>query len=1610
MAQPKIIAIITTKNRLPLLENALISVSSQTKKPFLSILVSDSIETTKPLERELARKHHFIYLENNFHTHNYAGSLNTVIDYLIEQYYFSDGEHFDDYYFASLDDDDLWKENYLEEIGNVLTPEIDIVVTGIWMNKVDKGFPLSIPDTLSFESFLTKNPHIQGSNTFVRLTTLLKAGAFDENMPSTTDRDIFARLFMLKPKYVIVPKLLVVFNGEETRERISNTTAIKLDGVSKFYAKYSGIFSPLDDQQFREQIKRFGQFNLDDQLLKLHIEKTFTPTLSPSQYQYPIFAGFILSDPSFAVRLVNQLLRLPGLRKILIFVNHPLVDLSVFEDDRILLVTLNQVKELNRKGTYASFIRNRKLKHKTITDISVARTILHHHVYEEASSEDIIWILDDDMELSEVILTHNGFVNQPLDIQHYIHQYKGRYDVVVGSYSGDTPLPLLSSIRSQLLDYTYQTLFKPKYFDYRLYLKPDYYYDLSQSEIGLETPLPFRGNQLDDVFSSKAFSRPLYKLPTELFSPNSRGGNTLIFNKEALKIQNVSIEVDGVVGRRGDYFWILQLEQQQFKVIASHFATYHNRKVTQFNYDAEIEKFEKDLIGSSFTKAHGLAEHPNHFYSHFQRLFIQRMSKFIKNYYRIIGLLSILPTNSYQSLFTNIKLWHDVKYMMFKFQKHKVKPAYLHLIAEQTEMSKLQKVELLQIDLEKRFGKKFTLLGIGNEGVVFTDQTMVYKVFFDIQTDLTYLKSIAPLFDTCKHLHTLIFDQLGQHPMIVYRFIPNFQPYQGGFTNQFLKLIRFFKSIGVVPTNIKKSNFIVANKVLYYIDYGLSFEPLTEAGYEKFIKRTYQLIRYHFVTEGQFKEIIYRSYQNKDTYINFQLEHFKALLEMRTKEILHDPIMLKWIEELKPKTMLDYGAGKCKIANEVSDKVTVSVYDIDQTILKERANSKVTILEKLTGNYDLVISNLVLCVVPETEVKHILRIINQSLNVDQHALISICNPFFNDVERTELRKNIRSPHYHQCSCYDKRTVTKTTLQEHHRPYELYVHWFQQHGFEIEEVVQTDGINLKSFNRVSNHTVFKLKKKRSISILPLTLLIKASIMDHRYLQPQVHHIVSQLEQGFQFQEKIVLLDDESYPRTRAYDQDDRLKTLSILDELKGQGWVDRILNVSDHLEKKDLLFKKFFHMPATSSYAANGQPIFANLLGFSEINTPYVFHTDLDILFHQKGHSFLEAFEKFKTMDSISASLSIYHGQTKLDFSYGGRIEVRNGLINLHQLWPTLPWKNQVLDQGQFALPWHRAYDNTVDSKKNIRFQSDRVYFIHPQNIKKQIPNFIQIVQDALTYPSLKHAQRPGEVDLSGSIEDWVPTTNKDLVIFIRGYNTIPEKLNRLFDSLKKQTDQDFDVIYMDDASINASRPYMQFLMQHDPWIQSKVFPIFNHTNIGSLANQVFAMTSMIKKPDAIIVNVDNDDALISRMAIARIRQAYVQDGADVTIGNVFRRDKPVKEYQLIDFRWPWQRHGDNIWLHPKTFRKYLFDQAIPYLQDDQGKYYSVNTDFAMMLPILYVAKKPIFIDTVLYYFEPSPQNQRKIGLYDEKLVMQVKSTLLERWRHIYEKDHHHHWR
>ncbi|KXZ45448.1 hypothetical protein GPECTOR_54g189 [Gonium pectorale] len=150
---------------------------------------------------------------------------------------------------AILDDDDAWEPNHLEACLAAAAaaaaashqPAADMVVSGLLRYEHDgedgcdgtyddgggggstspaghpagasaaarlTSFPLAtqqlppqpVPQPVPPEGpldarcFLTDNPGIQGSNLFVRLGTLLRAGLFDEWLPSTTDRDLCIRL------------------------------------------------------------------------------------------------------------------------------------------------------------------------------------------------------------------------------------------------------------------------------------------------------------------------------------------------------------------------------------------------------------------------------------------------------------------------------------------------------------------------------------------------------------------------------------------------------------------------------------------------------------------------------------------------------------------------------------------------------------------------------------------------------------------------------------------------------------------------------------------------------------------------------------------------------------------------------------------------------------------------------------------------------------------------------------------------------------------------------------------------------------------------------------------------------------------------------------------------------------------------------------------------------------------------------------------------------------------------------------------------------------------------------------------------------------------------
>jgi len=130
---------------------------------------------------------------------------------------------------------------------------------------------------------------------------------------------------------------------------------------------------------------------------------------------------------------------------------------------------------------------------------------------------------------------------------------------------------------------------------------------------------------------------------------------------------------------------------------------------------------------------------------------------------------------------------------------------------------------------------------------------------------------------------------------------------------------------------------------------------------------------------------------------------------------------------------------------------------------------------------------------------------------------------------------------------------------------------------------------------------------------------------------------------------------------------------------------------------------------------------------------------------------------------------------------------------------------------------------------------------------------------------------------------------------------------------------------------------------------------------------------------------------------------YFDEGYDVTIGSMFRTDKPFKKYFLVDFKKSWLRDGDNIWLHPKCFRRLLCNYIGDFLKDNDGKYIESMTDYAMMLPIIEFAKKPKLIEKMLYYFEPSKANINKTEEYNDDNIKETKEYLFSKANKLFNK-------
>ena len=295
-----------------------------------------------------------------------------------------------------------------------------------------------------------------------------------------------------------------------------------------------------------------------------------------------------------------------------------------------------------------------------------------------------------------------------------------------------------------------------------------------------------------------------------------------------------------------------------------------------------------------------------------------------------------------------------------------------------------------------------------------------------------------------------------------------------------------------------------------------------------------------------------------------------------------------------------------------------------------------------------------------------------------------------------------------------------------------------------------------------------------------------------------------------------------------------------------------------------------------------------------------------------------------------------------------------------------------MENGQFALAWHRAFDRFIAASdyRSYRGGNPKISFIHvPNDRKAEVDEWLDIVR-AVERGYVPEVQL-GKVELTGSAKDWAgPQRSEPFVFVICGHNVAHGRFKRCFQSLISQQGAEWGAVVVDDASTNGFGDYARMLLAD---YADRVTLIRNERRRGTLYNTWRSVTWVCVNSETVIVTLDADDALIGSHVLERVQAEY-DDGADATVGSMLRLDKEASYRVSLDNpRW-W---NSNVWQHLRTFKKRLFDAiAVGDFKID-GEWINRAADWAFMVPIIEMATNPRFIPDRLYLYEPAvPKDER----------------------------------
>ncbi len=220
--------------------------------------------------------------------------------------------------------------------------------------------------------------------------------------------------------------------------------------------------------------------------------------------------------------------------------------------------------------------------------------------------------------------------------------------------------------------------------------------------------------------------------------------------------------------------------------------------------------------------------------------------------------------------------------------------------------------------------------------------------------------------------------------------------------------------------------------------------------------------------------------------VSGQKQWGKVLKELESEKIklaYYDNTLIPLLGNLKNKKVLDYGGGPAVLSTAIKAKGADSrLYDISSE-MRERAGQRIgreNVYKKVEdipeGYFDFIICNLVFCIVPENEVKNIVKNIKDKIKDNGFAYFGFCNPLIFDVPESKIDFRMQTKHKYEDNHHYKKIKKEGNYEiiESHRPIEWYIKVFKDAGLNLVDTIFTPEYELKG-RKIKDFIILKLSK-------------------------------------------------------------------------------------------------------------------------------------------------------------------------------------------------------------------------------------------------------------------------------------------------------------------------------------------------------------------------------------------------------------------------------------------------------------------------------------------------------------------------------------------------------